>query len=103
MGHRVLAVDLSLTMSEAAATHPTDPVPAVVADATRLPLPAGAADCAVAFMSLHDIDDMPAAVAESARILAAGGHLVFPIVHPIHPPGQFVRAQGDPDPPQLVS
>src|SRR5215831_2153885 len=34
-GHRVLAVDLSLTMSSAAAAHPTDPVPAVAADAAR--------------------------------------------------------------------
>jgi SAM-dependent methyltransferase len=103
MGHRVLAVDLSLTMSSAAAAHPTDPVPAVVADATRLPLPAGAADCVVAFMSLHDIDDMPAAVAESARILASGGHLVFAIVHPINSAGQFVGVKGDPDRPFVIS
>ena len=103
MGHRILAVDLSLTMSSAAAAHPTDPVPAVVADATRLPLPAGAADCAVAFMSLHDIDDMPAAVAESARILAPGGHLVLAIVHPINTAGQFVGVKGDPDRPFVIS
>jgi SAM-dependent methyltransferase len=103
MGHRVLAVDLSLTMSRAAAAHPTDPVPAVVADATTLPLPAGAADCAVAFMSLHDIDDMEAAIAESARILARGGHLVFAIVHPINSAGQFVGVKGDPDRPFVIS
>jgi len=90
-------------MSSAAAAHPTDPVPAVVADATRLPLPAGAADCAVAFMSLHDIDDMPAAVAESARILAPGGHLVLAIVHPINTAGQFVGVKGDPDRPFVIS
>jgi SAM-dependent methyltransferase len=102
-GHRVLAVDLSLTMTSAAASHPTDPVPAVVADATSLPLRAGAADCAVAFMSLHDIDDMPAAVAESARILAIGGHLVMAIVHPINTAGQFVGVKGDPDRPFVIS
>src|SRR5437660_597037 len=78
-GHHVLAADLSLTMSRAAATHPASPVPAVVADATRLPLATGAAECAVAFMSLHDIDDMPAAVTEIARTLAPGGHLVMAI------------------------
>jgi SAM-dependent methyltransferase len=103
MGHRVLAVDLSLTMTRAAAAHPADPVPAVVADATRLPLRAGAADCAVAFMSLHDIDDMPAAIAECARILAAGGHLVLAIVHPINTAGQFVGVKGDPDRPFVIS
>jgi SAM-dependent methyltransferase len=102
-GHRVLAVDLSLTMSRAAAAHPTDPVPAVVADATSLPLHAGAADCAVAFMSLHDIDDMPAAAAECARILTVGGHLVVAIVHPINSAGQFVGVKGDPDRPFVIS
>ncbi len=75
LGHRVLAVDLSLTMSHAAAAHSDAPVRSVVADAARLPLAAGAADCAVAFMSLHDIDHMPDAVAEIARVLAVGGRL----------------------------
>ena len=73
MGHRVLAVDLSQAMCRAAASHPAAPVPAVVADATCLPLATGAADCAVAFMSLHDIDHMPAAIREIARILTADG------------------------------
>lgn len=89
MGHHVLAADLSLTMSRAAATHPASPVRAVVADATRLPLASGTADCAVAFMSLHDIDHMRAAIKEIARILATGGHLVMAIVHPINSAGQF--------------
>jgi SAM-dependent methyltransferase len=95
LGHRVLAVDLSLAMSRAAATHPEAPVPAVVADATRLPLASGAADCAVAFMSLHDIDHMPAAIGEIARILAAGGRLVIAIVHPINSAGQFTGDKAD--------
>lgn len=94
-GHRVLAADLSMTMSRAAASHPDRPMPAVVANATRLPLPAGAADCVVAFMSLHDIDHMPAAVTEIARILAAGGHLVLAIVHPINSAGRFSGERGD--------
>jgi SAM-dependent methyltransferase len=102
MGHRVLAADLSLTMSRAAATHPADPVPAVVADAARLPLPTGAADCAVAFMSLHDIDHMPAAVTEIARILTAGGHLVMGIVHPINSAGQFTGDKTDPGRPFII-
>jgi SAM-dependent methyltransferase len=95
LGHRALAVDLSLTMTRAAATHSEDPVPAVVADATRLPLASGAADCAVAFMSLHDIDDMPAAIREIARILAAGGRLIIAIVHPINSAGHFTGDKAD--------
>src|SRR5215510_5808040 len=42
-GHRVLAIDRSMTMSRSAATHPEEPVPAAVADAVNLPLPDGAA------------------------------------------------------------
>jgi SAM-dependent methyltransferase len=95
LGHRVLAVDLSLAMTRAAATHPQEPVPAVVADATQMPLATGAADCAVAFMSLHDIDRMPAAIGEIARILAVGGHLVIAIVHPINSAGHFTGDKAD--------
>jgi SAM-dependent methyltransferase len=67
----------------------------VVADATRMPLATGAADCAVAFMSLHDIDRMPAAIGEIARILAVGGHLVIAIVHPINSAGHFTGDKAD--------
>ena len=102
LGHRVLAVDLSLAMTRAAATHPAEPVPAVVADATRLPLASGAADCAVAFMSLHDIDHMPAAVGEIARILSVGGHLVVAIVHPINSAGRFTGDKADADRPFVI-
>ena len=101
LGHRVLAADLSPAMSRAAATHPSEPVPAVVADATRLPLATGSADCAVAFMSLHDIDDMPAAVKEIARVLAAGGRLVLATVHPINSAGEFDGKE--PDSPFVIS
>lgn len=103
LGHRVLAIDLSLAMSRAAATHPSDPVPAVVADAARLPLATATADCAVAFMSLHDIDHMPAAVREIARILSAGGHLVLAIVHPINSAGEFTGDRTDPGRPFVIA
>jgi SAM-dependent methyltransferase len=100
LGHRVLAADLSPSMARAAATHPGQPVPAVVADATGLPLATGRADCAVAFMSLHDIDDLPAAVKEIARILAIGGRLVLAIVHPLNSAGEF--AGDEPDSPFVI-
>ena len=102
-GHRVLAFDRSPAMCLAAAAHPDDPVPAVVADATALPLPDAAADCVVAFMSLHDIDRMPAAVAEAARILDSGGHLVFAVVHPINSAGRFTSDKADPDRPFVIA
>ncbi|NDL56227.1 class I SAM-dependent methyltransferase [Phytoactinopolyspora mesophila] len=95
LGHRVLAVDRSLAMIRSAAAHSVDPVPAIVADATELPLATGAADCAVAFMSLQDIDNMPAAVKEIARILTIGGHLVMAIVHPINSAGHFPGDRDD--------
>lgn len=95
MGHRVLATDLSLAMSRATAAHPGDPVPVLVADAARLPLAAASADCAVAFMSLHDMDQMPEVVREIARILTAGGRLVMAILHPIKSAGQFTGDKGD--------
>jgi SAM-dependent methyltransferase len=101
-GHPVLAVDLSPAMTRAAATHPEQPVPAVVADATRLPLARGSADCAVAFMSLHDIDHMPAAIGEIARILAVGGRLVMAIVHPINSAGRFTGDKADPGRPFVI-
>lgn len=102
-GHRVLAIDRSPTMVRAAATHPVEPVPAVVADAVYLPLPDAAADCAVAFMSLHDIDNVVPAIAEIGRILAVGGKLVMAIVHPLNSAGDFDRNTVDPNPPYIIS
>lgn len=90
-GHRVLALDRSPTMTRAAATHPDVPVPAVVADAANLPLQDAVADCAVAFMCLHDIDDVVPAIAEIGRILTRGGKLVMAIVHPLNSAGDFDR------------
>src|SRR6185437_2980988 len=67
----------------------------VRADATALPLVDACADLAIAFMSLHDIDAMPEAVAEAARILRPGGHLCLAIVHPINSAGHFETSAAD--------
>lgn len=101
-GHRVLALDRSPTMTHAAATHPEAPVPAIVADATRLPLVTGVADCAVAFMCLHDIDDLPAAIKEIGRILTVGGRLVVAITHPLSSAGDFPGDKDDPTRPYVI-
>jgi SAM-dependent methyltransferase len=100
LGHRVIAVDASPTMARACATHGTT-LPTLVADATAVPLPAGCADLVVAFMSLQDVDDLPGATDEAARLLSADGRLCVAIVHPINSAGRF---PGDePDAPFLIS
>ena len=81
-GHRVVGFDTSPTSVRAAATHP-ECHPVAVADAVRLPLGDGVADLAIAFMSLHDFDDLRAAVAEVARVLAPGGRFCVALLHPV--------------------
>jgi SAM-dependent methyltransferase len=54
-----------------------------------LPIRSSVADCVIAFMSFQDVDDMPAAVMEAARVLAPGGALVMAVVHPINSGGRF--------------
>jgi SAM-dependent methyltransferase len=85
-GHRVFEIDGSPHMATSSAELGGI---GVVADAQRLPVRTGAADCAIAFMSLQDVDDMPSAVSEAARVLEPGGCFVFAIVHPINSAGQF--------------
>lgn len=97
-GHRVIGLDASPTMI--AAARELDPGGEyVVADAAKLPFADGHADLVVAFMSLMDVDDMPAAVRELARVLEPGGRLALAVVHPInsahevdrgHPEGRLV-------------
>jgi len=98
-GHRVTGFDSSPTLTRLAATH-DPPTVAVLADLAQLPVRDAAADLAVACLSLHDVDDLPGAVREAARVLTAGGRLCFVIVHPINSAGRFT---GDgPDAPFVV-
>jgi ubiquinone/menaquinone biosynthesis C-methylase UbiE len=66
-------------MAKAAAAHSDCGGSIVVGDAEVLPLPDGMADCAIAFMSLQDVDEMELAVAEAARVLSAGPRFVVAI------------------------
>jgi ubiquinone/menaquinone biosynthesis C-methylase UbiE len=95
-GHRVVQIDASMAMSLAAATH-DEPVPSMVADAARLPIGDGTVDLVVAFMSLHDIDDLHGAVAEIARVLVAAGRLCLAVVHPMNSSGHFSRFSASAD------
>jgi SAM-dependent methyltransferase len=94
LGHRVVAVDASPTMVDAARA--ADPeLDVVQGDAASLPFDDGFADLVVAFMSLHDVDDMSAAVREAARVLDAGGRLIAAVVHPFNTAGRFETREPD--------
>ena len=69
-------------MVQAAAAHP-QAYPVAVADAARLPLRDDAADLVVAFMCLHDLDELQPAVLEMARVLAKDGRLCIALLHPL--------------------
>jgi len=66
-----------------------------LADAASIPLDATCADLVIAFMSLHDIDAMPATIKDVARILVPGGRFCLAIVHPINSSGRFEASTAD--------
>jgi SAM-dependent methyltransferase len=86
--HQVIGADAAPTMVRFAATHP-GAAPVVLADATQLPFADGTFDLVVAYMCLHDIDDMPRAVHEAARVLERRGRMCAAIPHPINTAGSF--------------
>lgn len=98
-GYEVIGVDASRTLIEHA--READPRGDYrVADAAKLPLADASVQLVTALLSLHDMDDMPGAVAESARALAPGGRLCAAIVHPINSAGKF--ASRTPDAPFVI-
>ncbi|MGD0244953.1 MAG: class I SAM-dependent methyltransferase [Streptosporangiaceae bacterium] len=99
IGHRVAGIDAAPTMVRLAVGHP-DGTPAVLGDAAALPFRDAAFDLVVAYMCLHDMDRMPAAVAEVARVLEPGGRLCAAIPHPVNSAGDF-QGRG-PDAPFLI-
>jgi ubiquinone/menaquinone biosynthesis C-methylase UbiE len=83
LGHRVIGVELSPALL--AAAREADPDGEyVAADVAQLPLDDSAADLAISFMSLMDMDDMPGALQEIARVLAPGGVFIPTVVHPLN-------------------
>ncbi len=93
-GHRVVAVDLSETLVGAAAEADTAGR-YVRATAATLPFGDGAFGTVVAYNSLMDVDDMPAAVAEAARVLGPGGCLCVSVTHPVNDAGVFLSEAPD--------
>jgi SAM-dependent methyltransferase len=93
-GHRVVAVDVSPTL----VGHAADAEPGgryLVADAAALPFRDASFDAVVAYNSLMDVDDMPAAVAEAARVLEPGGRLCVCVTHPTADAGRFTGTEPD--------
>lgn len=88
LGHHVVGIDASRTLVTAA-VEAAPAIPALVADAAALPISSGSCDVVVAYMSLQDVDDMPRAIGEIARVLEPGGHMCMAIVHPINSAGYF--------------
>ncbi len=88
-GHAVVGVDASLTLVARAAGLGSKQY--VVADAAQLPIRGSSADLVVSYMSLHDIDDLAATIAEIGRVLIAGGRFCFSIVHPINSAGAYTE------------
>jgi SAM-dependent methyltransferase len=100
LGHRVAGIDASATLIRLAAAHQA-PVAASQADAAMLPFRDGSFDLVVAYMCLHDIDEMSTAMDEAARVLENSGRLCLAIPHPINTAGDF--PDHDPAAPFVIS
>ncbi len=93
-GHTVTAIDASPTLVRYA--QEADPDGRyLVADAAALPFPDAAFDLVVAYNSLMDVSDMPAAVRETARVLQPDGRLCICVTHPLNDAGRFSGEQPD--------
>jgi SAM-dependent methyltransferase len=91
-GHRVVGIDAAPTLL--AAAHEADPAGEyLLADAVALPFDAGSFDLVVAYNSLMDIDDMPRAVEEVARVLEPNGRFCVCVTHPLADAGAFVSRE----------
>jgi SAM-dependent methyltransferase len=67
----------------------------LVADAAALPFDDRRFRLVVAYNSLMDVDDMPAAIREIARVLEPGGRLAACVTHPFADAGTFAGPEAD--------
>jgi SAM-dependent methyltransferase len=95
LGHHVLALDPTPTLSRRASEGGGVLLGVLRADGAHLPLPDDAVDLVVAFMSLQDMDEMPGAVREFGRVLRPGGRLCVAVEHPINSAGAFTSREPD--------
>ena len=97
-GHRLTGLDASPTLVRAARER--DPRGEyVVGRAEALPFTDAAFDLVVSYNALMDVDDMPRAVSEAARVLRPGGRLCACVTHPLADAGTW---EGDGDDARFV-
>jgi SAM-dependent methyltransferase len=94
-GHDVFAMDGAPTMISAAAEIDPEHARYVLADAAHLPFDDSSFGCAVAYNSLMDMDDMPATVRETSRVLVPGGAFCISVTHPMADAGAFESREPD--------
>ena len=99
-GHTVTAVDAAPTLVEAA-RDADPPGRYLLADAADLPFGDASFDLVAAYNSLMDVQDLPGAVSEAARVLEPGGRLCACITHPLMDAGRFESRE--PDAPFLIA
>jgi len=93
-GHQVIAIDGSPTLLRHAAE--ADLVGRyALADALALPIGDSRVDLAVAYNSLMDFDDLPAAVQQVSRVLKPGSDFCVCVVHPLFDAGGFADDSED--------
>jgi ubiquinone/menaquinone biosynthesis C-methylase UbiE len=80
LGHRVTGIDTSAEMLAEARKHLPDSS-FHQADVTAAPVPDNAVDTVVCGLALRHVPDLGAAMAEFARVLRPGGHLVISDQH----------------------
>jgi ubiquinone/menaquinone biosynthesis C-methylase UbiE len=85
-GFNVAALDASPTLLAAAKEADPDGT-YVQGDALALPFADATFDLVVAYNSLMDVEDMPRAVAEAARVLTPDGRLCACVTHPVNDVG----------------
>jgi SAM-dependent methyltransferase len=91
-GHDVVGIDASPTLIRLA--READPQGDYsVADAAALPFADASFDVVAAFNSLMDVDDMPGAIREAARVLERGGRLCACVTHPLRDAGRFLSRE----------
>jgi ubiquinone/menaquinone biosynthesis C-methylase UbiE len=82
LGHRVIAIDASTEMLVRARTN-TPGVALVRGDLRRLPIEDRRIDVVVCGLALTHVPTLREPIAELARVLRPGGHLVLSDVHPV--------------------
>ena len=93
-GHRVTGVDASPTMLDAAREAHSEGE-YELADAADLPFEDDSFDLVVSYNSLIDIQDMPGAVREAARVLEPGSPFCICVTHPLADAGRFEAKEAD--------